>query len=145
MAPALQSAGAPTILDYLSPNLAADILDATGTPVDHVVEVEFGKNIDALAQVIAERGRIVTYGSALAMTRTLPFYPLLFKAVSIDLVLVYLLNMRERTTAIENLTGLLDRDATNLRISQRLPLEDCAKPHEIIAAGQRAGSVILTI
>jgi NADPH:quinone reductase-like Zn-dependent oxidoreductase len=75
----LQGADASTVLDYLSPNLAADILDATGTPVDHVVEVEFGKNIDALAQVIAERGRIVTYGSALAMTRTLPFYPLLVR------------------------------------------------------------------
>jgi NADPH2:quinone reductase len=143
---AAQSAGASTVLDYLSPNLAGDILDATrGTPVDHVVEVEFGKNIDTLAQVIAERGRIVTYGSALAMTPTLPFYPLLFKAVSIDLVLVYLLNRHERTTAIENLTRLLERDAIDLRISQTLPLEGCVRAHEIIAAGQRAGSVILTM
>jgi NADPH2:quinone reductase len=143
---AAQSAGASTVLDYLSSNLAGDILDATGgTPVDHVVEVEFGKNIDTLAQVIAERGRIVTYGSALAMTPTLPFYPLLFKAVSIDLVLVYLLNRYERTTAIENLTRLLERDAMDLRISKTLPLEECAKAHEIIAAGQRAGSVILTM
>ena len=78
-------------------------------------------------------------------TPTLPFYPLLFKAVSIDLVLVYLLNRHERTTAIENLTGLLERDAIDLRISQTLPLEGCAKAHEIIAAGQRAGSVILTV
>ena len=107
--------------------------------------MEFGKNIDTLAQVIAERGRIVTYGSALAMTPTLPFYPLLFKAVSIDLVLVYLLNRHERTTAIENLTRLLERDAIDLRISQTLPLEECAKAHELIAAGQRAGSVILTM
>jgi NADPH2:quinone reductase len=143
---AAKSARASTALDYLSPNLAGDILDATGdTPVDHVVEAEFGKNIDTLAQVIAERGRTVTYGSALPMTPTLPFYPLLFKAVSIDLVLVYLLNRQERTTAIENLTGLLERDATDLRISQTLPLEGCAKAHEIVAAGQRAGSVILTM
>ena len=141
---AAQGAGASAV--HLSPNLAGDILDATGgTPVNHVVEVEFGKNIDTLAQVIAERGRIVTYGSALAMTPTLPFYPLLFKAVSIDLVLVYLLNKHERTRAIENLTRLLERDAIDLRISQTLPLEECAKAHELIAAGQRAGSVILTM
>jgi hypothetical protein len=30
----LQGADASTVLDYLSPNLAADILDATGTPVE---------------------------------------------------------------------------------------------------------------
>jgi NADPH2:quinone reductase len=143
---AAKSAGAAAVLDYLSPNLATDILDATGgTQVDHVVEVEFGRNIDTLAKVIAERGRIVTYGSAMAMTPTLPFYPLLFKAVSIDLVLVYLLNRPERTTAIKNLTGLMQRQAIDFRISQRFVLEDCAKAHEIIATGQRAGSVILTL
>ena len=52
---------------------------------------------------------------------------------------------RRHATGIENLTGLLERDAMDLRISQTLPLEGCAKAHEIIAAGQRAGSVILTM
>lgn len=143
---AARSAGASAVLDYRSPNLAQDILDATGgEPVDHAVEVEIGKNIDTLAEVIAERGRIVSYGSALAMTPALPFYPLLFKAVSLDLVLVYLLNDEERTAAIENLTALLEREALDLRISQTLGLEECVKAHQIIEAGQRAGSVILTM
>ncbi len=143
---AARSAGAAAVLDYRSPSLAQDILAATGgEPIDCAVEVEFGKNINALAEVIAERGRIVTYGSALAMTPTLPFYPLLFKAVSMDLVLVYLLDEQERAAAIHQLTILLEEDALDFRISQVLDLEECAKAHEIIEQGQRAGSVILTM
>lgn len=143
---AARQAGASTVLDYMSPTLAQDIFDATlGEPVDHVVEVEFGKNIDVLVQVIAERGRIVTYGSALAPTPMLPFYPLLFKGVSMDFVLIYLLNSHERRTAIDNLTALLERNALEFRISQTLSLEDCAQAHQTIEVGRRAGSVILTI
>ena len=143
---AARSAGAFAVLDYMSPTLSQDILDAThGAPIDHVVEVEFGKNIETLARVIAERGRIVTYGSALAMTPTLPFYSLLFKAASIEFVLVYLLNDDERTFAIKKLTSLLERNALDLRISQKFPLEHCAQAHETIEDGGRAGSVILTM
>ena len=79
------------------------------------------------------------------MTPTLPFYPLMFKAVSIDLALIYLLRDAERVTAIANLTRLLAQDALDLRVSETLPLEDCAKAHDIVAAGDRAGSIILTL
>lgn len=143
---AAQSAGASIVLDYMSPTLAQDVLSATGdTLIDHAVEVEFGNNIEMLAQVISERGRIITYGSAREMRPTLPFYPLLFKAVSIDLILIYLLNDDERNRTIQNLTDLLTRGALDLRISETLPLEECAKAHEIIEAGSRAGSIILTM
>ncbi|AZV77001.1 NADPH:quinone reductase [Parasedimentitalea marina] len=143
---AARRAGATDVFDYSARDLADLILAATGgQPIDHIVEVEFGKNIDTNTAIIASRGRIVTYGSAQAMAPTLPYYPLLFKAVSIDLVLVYLLTAQERATAIEHLTAMLDQNALDLRISQTLPLEDCAQAHDIIATGARAGSIILTM
>lgn len=143
---AAKAAGADIVLDYKSPSLADDILDASGgVMIDHVVEVEFGQNVETLSRVIAERGRIVAYGSARELTPTLPFYPLMFKAVSIDLALIYLLRDDERAKAIAHLTNLIEREALDLRISEVLPLEDCAKAHEIIEAGARAGSVILSI
>ena len=75
----------------------------------------------------------------------MPFYPLMFKAVTIDLVLVYLLSRAERTAAIETLTELLMRNALNIRISDVFALEDTAIAHDVVASGQRSGSVILTI
>lgn len=141
---AVQSAGADHVFDYSAEDLASQILDATdGALIGRIVEVEFGKNVETITTLIAEGGTIATFGSAKDMTPVLPFYPLMFKAVKIDLMLVYLLRDAERRDAIANLTGLLERGALDLRISQVLGLEDCAKAHDIVAAGQRSGSVLL--
>jgi len=143
---AARSAGADHVFDYSAPDLSAQILHATdGTPVDRIVEVEFGANAATNTDVIAEGGTIAAFGSAKDMTPTLPFYPLMFKAVTIDLVLVYLLNAAQRQAAIAQLTELLARDALDLRIAEVVPLADCAHAHDIVASGDRAGSVIVEI
>lgn len=142
----VRAAGAHHVLDYSADNLPEQILDATnGKLIDRIVEVEFGMNAETNAQVIAPRGTIAAFGSAKDMTPVVPFYPLMFKAVRIDLLLIYLLSDQERATANSTLNTLLDRGALDIRIAQRLPLEDCATAHEAIESGGRAGSVILTI
>ena len=141
---AARSAGAEHAFDYSDENLAEQILAATaGELVDRIIEVEFGKNAETNTKVIAERGTVAAFGSAKDMAPVLPFYPFMFKAVTIDLVLVYLLSRAERGSAIENLIDLLERKALDIRISTVLDLADCAKAHDIVASGERAGSVIL--
>jgi len=141
---AARDAGAAHVFDYAADDLAGQILEATGGKlIDRIVEVEFGRNAETDTRVIAERGTIAAYGSAKDMTPVLPFYPLMFKAVTLDLVLVYLLSETERGTAIGNLTDLLERKALKFRISDVLDLTDCAGAHDIIAAGNRAGSVLV--
>ncbi|MBO6895334.1 MAG: NADPH:quinone reductase [Roseibium sp.] len=143
---AARTAGAEKVFDYSDDTLAEQILDWTdGRPVDRIVEVEFGRNVETNTRIIAERGTIAAYGSAQEMTPVLPFYPLMFKAVTIDLVLVYLLSREERTVTVDNLTGLLERRALDFRISEVLRLEECARAHDIVAEGARAGSVLLKI
>lgn len=143
---AARAAGAEKVFDYSDDTLAEQILDWTdGRPVDRIVEVEFGRNVETNTRIIAERGTIAAYGSAQEMTPVLPFYPLMFKAVTIDLVLVYLLSREERTVTVDNLTGLLKRRALDFRISEVLRLEECARAHDIVAEGARAGSVLLKI
>jgi len=141
---AARDAGATHVFDYSADDLAAKILEATGGRlIDRIVEVEFGRNAETDSKVIAERGTIAAYGSAKDMSPVLPFYPLMFKAVTLDLVLVYLLSETEREAAIGNLTNLLERKTLDIRISEVLLLEECARAHDIIAAGERAGSVLL--
>ncbi|SHG75732.1 NADPH2:quinone reductase [Cognatiyoonia sediminum] len=143
---AAKGAGADFVFDYSDPDLATKILDATnGDLVDRIVEVEFGKNAQTNASVIAEGGTIAAFGSAKETEPVLPFYPLMFKAVTLDLVLVYLLNSAERLAAINNLTNLLEQKALKFRIAETLPLEDCAKAHDLVADGAREGSVLLRI
>ena len=141
-----RSAGAAHVFDYASDTLADEILECThGNPVDRIVEVEFGKNAETNARVIAERGTIAAFGSALDMTPMLPFYPLMFKSVTIKLLLIYLLSPEQRERTIKDLTALLLQEALEFRISDKFDLADCAMAHDAIAAGGRAGSVILTI
>ena len=143
---AAQAAGATHVFDYADPNLSTHILDATqGAFIDRIIEVEFGQNAQTNSDVIAPGGTIAAYGSAKDMAPTMPFYPLMFKAVTLDLVLVYLLNQTQRSAAIRNLTQLLEQNVLKLRISAELALADCARAHDMIAAGERAGSIVLKI
>jgi len=141
-----RAAGADHVFDYSDSRLADQILAATGGEcVERIVEVEFGKNIETNTAVIAECGTIASFGSAKDMTPELPFYPLMFKAVTLDLVLVYLLRSECRARAVKNLTDLLEREALDFQISEIFHLEDCAKAHDTVAAGARAGSVLLKL
>ena len=139
---AARAAGAQHVFDYRADDLSEQILAATdGKAVDRIVEVEFGRNIATNTAVIATGGTIATYGSAKDMTPTLPFYPLMFKAVSIDMALIYLLTESQRAATLAQLAGLLDRNVLDLRVAAEMPLEDCAKAHEMVEQGNRQGAV----
>ena len=143
---AAAAAGAETVLDYSAPDLAERILAANGgAPVDQIVEVEFGANVDTNTEVIAENGRIVSYGSARVMTPTLPFYPLMFKAVTLELALIYALTEAQRARAITNLNAVLEAGALASRIAQTFPLSECAAAHDAVAEGKRAGAVLVRV
>lgn len=143
---AARKAGAAHVFDYTAPDLADQILAASGgAPMARIVEVEFGKNAATNTAVIAEGGTIATYGSAKDMTPTIPFYPMMFKAVTIDMALIYLLNAGERAATISKLTQFLKEGQLDLRVAAELPLEDCAKAHEMVEAGNRQGAIVLTV
>ena len=143
---AVQNAGADAVIDYSDDALATAILAANdGTPVDRIVEVEFGVNIATNAEVIAPNGTIAAYGSAKNMTPELAFGPLLFKAVTIDILLIYLLPPAQRATAITRLHAGLDQGALTCPIAEIFALADCAAAHEAVEAGNRAGAVLVDV
>ncbi|MEP1943607.1 MAG: NADPH:quinone reductase, partial [Sulfitobacter sp.] len=108
----VRAAGAHAVLDYSAPTLGADILAANnGAPVDRILEVEFGANVNMNAEVIKPNGVIAAYGSQIDLTPTLPFGPLLFKAATIDVILIYLLPLEARLERIERLNAALAQGA----------------------------------
>lgn len=140
----VREAGADAVLNYADPNLAAAVLDANGgKPVDTIVETEFGLNITTDTEVIAPNGRIAAYGSAAEMSPTLPFYPLLFKAVTIDIILIYLLPTGPREQAITRLHHALEDGALRCPVDTVLPLAETARAHQLVEAGHRNGAVLL--
>ncbi|MDF1728233.1 MAG: NADPH:quinone reductase [Sulfitobacter sp.] len=140
----VRAAGADTALDYGDPELGAKILAANdGALVDQVIEVELGRNIQTDAEVIAPNGRLAVYGSALDMEPRLPFFPLLFKAVTIDILLIYLLRAAERQRANDLLHRALTEGALACPTERIYPLSQCAEAHEAVEAGKRQGAILL--
>ena len=145
LAPRVRAAGADAVLDYAAPDLAAQVLAANdNTPIDRVIEVEAGLNIDLITEVIAVGGSIAAYGSAQKTEFTLPFYALMFKHVTLQMVLIYLLPMEDRIAAIMRLHSALTEGALHLDISAIYPTEECAAAHEAVETGHRKGAVLVS-
>lgn len=143
---AARAAGADVVLDYASGDLSSAIVAANdGALIDRVVEVEFGLNAALDAEVITPNGTICAYGSAKNMSPTLPFGPMLFKAVTIDIVLIYILQATARARAIDRLHSALDQGALECPVAQTFALADCAAAHAAVEAGQRAGAILVEV
>ncbi|XDA99276.1 NADPH:quinone reductase [Sulfitobacter sp. LCG007] len=139
-----EKAGAAAALDHAAPDLAEQILEANGgDPVDRILEVEFGRNIETDAHVLAENGTIAAFGSQLQMSTTLNFGPLLFKAATIDVILVYLLPAPERSAAIARLHTALTRGALTCPVAETFELADTANAHEAVERGGRDGAILI--
>lgn len=142
----VRAAGAEEVLDYRDPDLAARLLALTdGKGVDRAVEVEFGLNAAMLGQAVAANGTIAAYGSALEMAPVLPFRDYLFKAITIDIVLIYLLPQIQRANAIGMLHRAHAAGGLVPAIHASFALDDCIKAHQTVEAGRRAGAVLLEI
>jgi NADPH2:quinone reductase len=88
---------------------------------------------------------VAAYGSALQMNPVLPFGAFLFRAITIDIVLIYLLPEAERATAIGMLHRAHAAGALKPAIHARFALADCVAAHQAVEAGRRAGAVLLEI
>lgn len=141
----IKDAGATHVFNHSAPDLAAQIAEVAPNGIDRAIEVEFGKNMQLLAEVMRPLGTIAVYGSALDMTPTMPFGPFLFKALKIDISLIYILPPKERADCIALLHKAFEKGAFAPKVDQILPLSDCAAAHDAVAAGGRTGATLLKI
>ena len=141
---AVRAAGADHVIDYRADDLAAQVLATNdGACVETIVEVEFGINIAVDTEVIAPNGRIAAYGAAKELSPTLPFYPLLFKAVTIDIILIYLLPPAEREQTITRLHNALSDGALDCPVEKIYPLAETVQAHQAVEAAVRSGAILI--
>ncbi|MEL6883612.1 MAG: NADPH:quinone reductase [Pseudomonadota bacterium] len=141
-----RAAGADAVIDYGTDTLAEDILHANdGQPVDRIFEVEYGLNAATDAEVIAANGTIAAYGSAQNMVPKIPFGPMLFKAVTLDILLIYILPPAERAAAITRLHDALMAGALACPVARTFALDECAAAHGAVERGGRAGAILVEV
>ena len=137
--------GADYYFDYSSDKLASQINEVAPEGVDRVVEVEFGLNLNWLHQVLKPNGTLAVYGSAKEMNPVIPFGLYLFKAIKIDIFLVYILPLKEKEIAINYLHSAYEQKALIPKIDNIFKLEDCDQAQDRTLTKGRRGAVLLEI
>ena len=141
----IYNAGADHVFDYGDPELAKKIMKISPSGLDRAIEVEFGQNIDFLHEVMKPYGTVSIYGSAKNMVPVIPFGQYLYKAIKLDIALIYILPEPERKLAIQNLYRAHKAGALETKIDTIYNLEDCSLAHDLTLKPGRKGAVLLRI
>jgi NADPH2:quinone reductase len=141
-----RKSGALHVLNYAEDNLVTAISDLTnGEGVDRIVDVEFGVNIEVSSQVLKTGGVVAGYSSTKNINPEIPFYPLMFKNITLQLVLVYNMPEPAKTQAVEDIYRALEQDELVHRIAGRYPLARTAEAHKAVELGSLDGCVVVQI
>ena len=143
---ACRNAGAAEVVNHRSETFAADILDTNGgRPVDRVVDVEFGANLPVSVDVLRIGGVIATYASVQEPEPKLPFFKMMYKDLTIRMIIVYAMPDEAKRQAIADIETALRNDALHHRIARTVPLDDIATANELVEKGDIRGAVVVTI
>ncbi|NNL35345.1 MAG: NADPH:quinone reductase [Silicimonas sp.] len=139
-------AGAGEWINYREADVAEAVMDLTGgAGVDRIVEVDFAANqADSLA-VIRPGGVIASYASASAMEPVLAFYPFMFKNVTLRMLIVYQITPDEQARGAAALAAWLEAGALSHAVADGGGLDDAARAHDRVAAGDKLGTVVLRV
>ena len=135
-----EEAGAELVVNYRSPD-AADQIKAFG-PVDRVIEVALGANLQLDLAVVRPHATIVTY-AAEAADPALPVRACMTANLTLKFVLLYGVPMAALEQAAADITAALAAgELTGLPV-HKFPLADIAAAHEAAESGV-LGKVIVT-
>lgn len=141
-----RNAGAHHVINHRDEGFAASVLEASGGKlIDRVVDVEFGANLPVSVEVLSVGGTIATYASTQIPEPKLPFFQMMYKDLTVRLIIVYAMPDSAKDHAIADISKALADGWLQHRIADTLPLDEIAKANEIIEQGDCRGAVILTI
>ena len=140
------SAGASAVVDHRDDQCAAAILDATdGEPVDRIVEVEFGGNLERSLEVLRTGGIVATYSSMQDPQPQLPFFQMMYKDLTLRFVIVYAMPESAKQFAIADIERALTENLLQHRIAREFQLDQVAASNELVEQAGVRGCVILRI
>ena len=122
------------------------MLDANnGRLIDRVVDVEFGANLPVSVEVLRIGGTIATYASVQVPEPKLPFFQMMYKDLTIRMIIVYAMPDGAKDHAIADINKALSDGWLQHRVAHSMPLDDIVNGNELVERGESRGAVILTI
>ena len=139
-------AGADSVVNHRAPDWSAAVLEVTGgEPVDRVIDCEFGANLPEVLKLIRMSGTIASYASMQVPEPQLPFFQMMYKDLTLRLVIVYSMPEEAKQLAVSDITSKLESGDLRHRVAHTLPLTDIVKAHELIETGGFRGCVIVNL
>lgn len=133
-------------INYRESDVTEAVKEMTGgAGVDRIVEVDFAANQPASVELIRPGGVIASYASVSQMVPELAFYPLMFKNVSLRMLIVYQLDAAARRQGEAALNGWLEAGKLRHAVVPGGGLKDAAAAHEKVEAGEKLGTVVLEL
>ena len=140
------AAGAQRVVNHRGDDVVGQIMAASdGKLVDRIVDVEFGANLPTSIEVLKVGGVIATYSSSQMPEPKLPFYTMMYKDLTLRIIIVYAMPESAKQHAIDDINKALTRGALHRRIAETMPLAEIAKGNEVVEQGRIRGAVVLTI
>jgi len=141
-----ETAGAQHVVNHRDDDVASAILEATnGDPVDRIVDVEFGGNLPTSIEVLRIGGTIATYASTNVPEPTLPFFQMMYKDITVRMVIVYAMPEAAKEHAIDDIHTALTANTLQHRVAHTFALDEIARSNEAVEQGGVRGAVILTL
>ena len=120
-----RNAGAHHVINHRDEGFAASVLEASGGKlIDRVVDVEFGANLPVSVEVLSVGGTIATYASTQIPEPKLPFFQMMYKDLTVRLIIVYAMPDSAKDHAIADISKALADGWLQHRIADTLPLDD---------------------
>ncbi|MDP4922724.1 MAG: NADPH:quinone reductase [Limnohabitans sp.] len=141
-----QAAGMQDAVFYKSESVPQRVKALThGRGADVIIDMDFSTTAGWASEgALAPHGQVVCYGSN-ALEVPLPFRPWLFQSMGVKFFLVYDLTPADRQTAVARLSGMLAAGQLQHSIGARYPLDQVAKAHHMVEAGQTVGNVVIEL
>jgi NADPH2:quinone reductase len=138
-------AGADGVVNYRNENVAESIMALTdGRGVDRIVELNISENGRMYAQILAQGGPVVVYGTNEVMASFVAqdFY---IKWALLKGFLIYTINDMQRHEGVAALNKMLAEGTLKTTIAKRFSLGDIIKAHEMVESARHIGNVVLEV
>jgi NADPH2:quinone reductase len=141
-----RAAGMQEAVFYKTESVPERVKELTqGRGADIVIDMDFSTTARWAAEgALAAHGQVVCYGSN-ALDVALPFRPWLFQSMGVKFFLAYDLTPADRQRALARLSLMLAQNQLQHSIGALFSLEQVARAHQTVEAGQTVGNVVVDL
>jgi len=112
--------------------------------IDHIVEVAFGANIEADVELLNQGGSIASYATDNAAPK-IPFWQMVFKNIRVFFLGSDDFPKEAKSQATRDLNAALEAGWPGFDISERIPLADIARAHDLVEHPVGRGRVVVVV